>query len=467
MKTIFLYGAAASGKTTLGRKLSSSLGCSWIDLDAEIERRAGKTVSSIFAEGGESAFRALESEVLTSLLEGDAPPPSIISLGGGTLLDGNLRRKAEEHGVIWRIETPAQDELEKRILAGGNTRPLGNLSMARREHYDSFPHKISRCFFLDGSVVAIGENLPLPDGIAQLCVADSRLLQIYGKTPGNAPSISIPSGERHKSMRSVVKIWQALMERGLGRKSRLIAFGGGVAGDMAGFAASSWMRGIGWINVPTTLLAMVDASTGGKTGFDFMGGKNLIGAFHAPQLVLIDASYLKTLDRRETKNGIAEMVKHRIIAGIAPMQNPLCPTSGEIAANLEVKVNIVKEDPFEKSGKRILLNCGHTIGHAVESASRFKVKHGEAVAIGMLKEAKIAAKLGLASPLWPQELKSILEKASLPASMPCGMDMKDLIPLMEGDKKKEGGGIVTFALPCAIGDVRAVPLRPGEIHGLL
>ena len=197
-------------------------------------------------------------------------------------------------------------------------------------------------------------------------------------------------------------LWKSFLENGLDRKSTVIALGGGVVGDMAGFAASTYMRGINWIAVPTTLLSMVDASLGGKTGFDLPEGKNLIGAFYPPKLVLADPSLLLTLPERELRSGMAEVVKHGIISD--PELFALCARGLDwVKNNLEevvkramaVKIKVIEEDPYEK-GFRAALNLGHTVGHAVELVSKFNLRHGEAIAIGMVAEAKYSARVGLA-----------------------------------------------------------------------
>jgi len=228
-----------------------------------------------------------------------------------------------------------------------------------------------------------------------------------------------------------------------------------VTGDMTGFAAATWMRGMDWINVPTTLLAMVDASTGGKTGCDLPEGKNLAGAFHPPRLVIIDTDFLKTLSPKLIASGQAEMIKHEIIHHCSTSNLQPSTSASAIAASLLVKVGIVREDPYETKGRRILLNCGHTVAHAVEKLTDYAVSHGEAVAIGCVEEARLAVRLGLAKPDWPEELAARFAAANLPTALPEGLTFDALKPVMRGDKKRAGNS-VTFALPIAWGDVRAI-----------
>ena len=290
-------------------------------------------------------------------------------------------------------------------------------------------------------------------------VADETVARLWSGRLGVSPFATIPSGEEHKTPVTVAKLWRAFAERGLGRRDAVAALGGGVTGDLTGFAAATWMRGIPWINVPTTLLSMVDASTGGKTGCDLPDGKNLAGAFHFPKLVVIDADFLETLSPKLVADGRAEMIKHEAIGGAESpeLEVESCglPSPREIAGNLMVKVGIVREDPLETKGRRILLNCGHTVAHAVEKATGYRVSHGEAVAMGCVEEARIAVRRGLAPAEWPDALASRFAAAGLPTTLPDGLSLDRLVPLMRGDKKREGDAVV-FALPCGWGDVRGV-----------
>ena len=475
---LFLYGPPASGKTTLGKRLAEAIGWHFTDLDAEIVAVAGRPIRDIFATDGEPAFRRLEAETLRHVVAA-ASEPTVIALGGGTLLDPASRAFAEASGPVWCLDTPSAEERARRIAAGGDVRPLGDKAIARAPHYASFQSRIATSFDLPGSLVIVGRGLGAPDLFARLVIADENAARAAGfpvsqtsdspstlqpfnlSTLGGdgVPAAAIPSGERFKTLQTITDIWRVFGAHGLGRRDRVAAFGGGVTGDLTGFAAATWMRGIAWVNYPTTLLSMVDASTGGKTGCDLPEGKNLVGAFHAPSLVVIDAARLATLPAKVLRDGRAEMIKHDIIAGRAPAVNPGdIPSPAEIAENLAVKVSIVREDPFEKTGRRLLLNCGHTVGHAVETATRYAVSHGEAVAIGCVEEARLAVRLGLAAPDWPDALAARFAAAGLPTALPADLTFDSLAPLMRGDKKR-AGDTVTFALPCGLGDVRPVAYR--------
>lgn len=287
-------------------------------------------------------------------------------------------------------------------------------------------------------------------------VVDSNVASLY-PTIAEKAIFTIPSGEENKTIETVTKIWAAFAKAGLGRKDTVTAVGGGVTGDLVGFAAATWMRGIDWVNVPTTLLSMVDASYGGKTACDLECGKNMAGAFHPPRRVIVDVEFLKTLPPRRIADGKAEMIKHEIIGGRTKVDYSAVPSADEIAKNLSVKIGIVKADPLEKIGERVKLNAGHTVAHAIEKATDYAISHGEAVAIGCVEEARLAERMNLADEGWADELAERFESAGLPVEFPEGLDFENLKPLMAGDKKREADTVV-FALPCAWGDVRTAVL---------
>jgi 3-dehydroquinate synthetase len=454
-RAIFIYGAPASGKSTLGKALAERLGVGFVDLDERIVAEAGVSIPEIFKTRGEAAFRDLESKVLRDVIS----DPKVVSLGGGTLLRDENRALCEENGIVFCLDTPSDEELARRIGAAPGSRPLGDKAKERAAHYASFPNRVAAFFDAQSSLVVVGRGIAPAILAGRNIVADETVARLWSGRLGVSPFATIPSGEEHKTPVTVAKLWRAFAERGLGRKDTVVALGGGVTGDLTGFAAATWMRGISWINVPTTLLSMVDASTGGKTGCDLPDGKNLAGAFHFPKLVVIDTDFLETLSPKLIADGRAEMIKHEAIggqgSGVSAKGSGV--SAKEIAENLMVKVGIVREDPLETLGRRILLNCGHTVAHAIEKATGYRVSHGEAVAIGCVEEAKIAVRRGLAPASWPEEFAARFAAAGLPTSLPVGLSLKEIVPLMRGDKKREGG-VVTFALPCGWGDVRGVKI---------
>lgn len=288
-------------------------------------------------------------------------------------------------------------------------------------------------------------------------VVDSNVARLYPEIAKKAIFI-VPSGEENKTIETVSAIWGAFAKSGLGRKDTVTAVGGGVTGDLVGFAAATWMRGIQWVNVPTTLLSMVDASYGGKTACDLASGKNMAGAFHPPRKVVIDVNFLKTLSAERIADGRAEMIKHEVIGNL-PHDTDVSgiPTAEEIRENLKVKIAIVRSDPMEKTGERMKLNAGHTVAHAIEKATNYAISHGSAVAIGCVGEARQGERLGLASPGWADELAKRFAAANLPVALPDGMTFESLRQLMAFDKKREATSVV-FALPCGWGEVKACKL---------
>ncbi|MBH8554846.1 3-dehydroquinate synthase [Nostocaceae cyanobacterium CENA357] len=287
-------------------------------------------------------------------------------------------------------------------------------------------------------------------------------------------SYCLPAGERYKTLNSIQKIYDIALENRLERSSTMVALGGGVIGDMTGFAAATWLRGINVVQVPTTLLAMVDSAIGGKTGVNHPHGKNLIGAFHQPRKVIIDPEVLKTLPMREFRAGMAEVIKYGIIWDaelFAQLEasknlNQLRYVKPEVidvilTRSCQAKADVVSKDEKE-GGLRAILNYGHTIGHAVESLTGYRlVNHGEAVAIGMVAAGKIAVALGL----WQQEdtkrQNALIEKAGLPTRLPEGIDIEGIIAALQLDKKVKAGK-VRFILPTQIGVVKITDDVPSE-----
>jgi 3-dehydroquinate synthase len=277
----------------------------------------------------------------------------------------------------------------------------------------------------------------------------------------------LPDGERYKTLDSISTIYDCALENGLERSSTMVALGGGVIGDMTGFAAATWLRGINVVQVPTTLLAMVDSSIGGKTGVNHPQGKNLIGAFHQPRLVLTDPDVLATLPPREFQAGMAEAIKYAIIGDSALFdrleqanglkQSEVDPEllSTILTRSASAKADVVSKDEHELTGLRATLNYGHTIGHAIESVTSYQVNHGEAVAMGMVAAGALAAELQLWTQLEAHRQKAVIRKADLAIKLPHGLDLDQIIKTLKSDKKvKAGKGV--FILPTSIGTTKTV-----------
>jgi len=285
-------------------------------------------------------------------------------------------------------------------------------------------------------------------------------------------SCILPAGERYKTLNSIQKVYQIALEQRLERSSTILALGGGVVGDMAGFAAATWLRGINFVQVPTTLLAMVDAAIGGKTGVNHPQGKNLIGAFHQPRLVAIDPEVLASLPKRELKAAMAEVIKYGVIWDeelfyeLEGLQR-LDILSTEVLQTIitrscQAKADVVSQDEKE-SGLRAILNYGHTIGHAVESLTKYKIiNHGEGVAIGMAAAGAIAVKLGLWQNSSQYRQLELIKKVGLTTQLPSGLATTDLIDLLQTDKKVKNGR-VRFVLPTEIGKATVTDQVSSEV----
>ncbi len=499
---ILLYGPPGSGKSSVGRLLAEALELPFWDLDHEIELRSKATIPEIFSRHGEAGFRRREQDVLKSLL---ARRHGVISLGGGALLDPGNRAAAEESGQILCLSASV-DDLITRLQTADEERPLLNenlesklseLIAQRADHYASFPNQLDTlgrnsreiaweaqkalgAFRIRGMGEAYDVRV-IEDGIQLVgsliksrgmrgpvgLVSDTNVAPLYAESVMDSlqaagyqvTKIIIPAGEAHKTIATVHTIWAQLLAGKIERGSTVVALGGGVLGDLTGFAAATYLRGVRWVTLPTSLLAMVDASLGGKTGADLPEGKNLIGAFHSPRMVLADPLTLKTLAKAELRSGLAEVVKHGVISD--PELFRFCDKGWEhiqdnlgqlVRRGMAVKIQVIQSDPYEQ-GLRKNLNLGHTIGHAIETVSNYKVRHGEAVAIGMVLAAKLSVLAGLTDESFVRQIEQTLTKLELPISIPTGLDREKIIEATRFDKKRAGGK-VQFTLPVRIGEVK-------------
>lgn len=300
-------------------------------------------------------------------------------------------------------------------------------------------------------------------------ITDSGVARLYGdrvlKSLGETTNalLVIESGEQHKTRETWARLTDDLLSAGYGRDTVIVAVGGGVVGDVAGFVAATYMRGVPVVQVSTTLLAMVDASVGGKTGVDTPAGKNLVGAFHQPAAVVIDPLVLQTLPPQHLRAGFAEIVKHGVVADADYFERaksfaehwPLSGLQGLagltplIRRSIEIKAGIVSRDERE-AGLRKVLNFGHTIGHAIEAATQFETLHGQAVAIGLVAEARLAERLGVATNGTARMIERACRSAGLPTTLP--VPVERLIALTHSDKKVRAGH-VEYALPKRIGEM--------------
>ena len=325
--------------------------------------------------------------------------------------------------------------------------------------------------------IAIGSGLlaELPALLKRHCpaagyavITDTHVAKLYGDevlkrvsaTGYRAELLTFPAGEWNKTRETWASLSDRMLAAHFGRDCAVIALGGGVVGDVAGFLAATYLRGVPYVQVPTSLLAMIDSSIGGKTGVDVPAGKNLLGAFHQPRLVLADLHLLTSLPPVQLSAGLAEAVKHGVIADaeyftfLERDYNAILGKHGPalervVRRSVEIKAAVVAEDERE-SGRRAILNFGHTVGHAIEAVAKYEALHGEAVAIGMAYEARLAEALGVAAKGTAERVVRLLEHFRLPLERPHGAGVDDLIKVMRGDKKARAGEI-RFALPKEIG----------------
>ncbi|OLC56914.1 MAG: 3-dehydroquinate synthase [Chloroflexi bacterium 13_1_40CM_4_68_4] len=505
---VFLTGAPGSGKTTVAPHLAKLLGARAVELDALVEQRSQRTVAQIFERDGERAFRGLERDALSSLPEGFAW--TVVSTGGGVVMDAANRERMRALGVVVGLEADL-DTLARRtaeggrpLLAGGERRArISSLLDERRDAYADAdvhvrtdarePQHIARAI---AAALVAGRGVEVPVGDSyrvhvhagsldelgalarginlsrRVVVVTDRALatKLGGRVTKALAGAGIESaivrvlvGEKAKTARSLDSLWRAFARAGLGRDDAIVALGGGSVGDLAGFAAATFARGVRWIVVPTTLLAMVDASIGGKTAVDLPEGKNLAGAFHDPALVVADPAVLTTLPARQLRSGMAEIVKSAIVADVdlVALLERIAPQLAArdesalfaaIVATARVKASIVERDPRER-GDRAALNFGHTFGHALEAAGGFRrYTHGEAVALGMVFAAALAEELDLTRPGLRARVETLLAALDLP--------VRTRIPdrawtYLQRDKKRRDGK-VRWVLPRRLGSVSLV-----------
>ena len=515
---IVLTGFMGTGKSTVAQLVAQRLGMSFVDMDQIIAQRAGMTVAELFNRRGEADFRQQERSLGIELSQRRG---LVIATGGGALLDQQLRQIMAASGLLICLDaTPQalhqrlQSSVDRPLLQGASPEQrLLDLWQQRRPIYAQIPHHIDttnltllqvvekvlaltqadpRVFpvntpqgpyqvqVLPGAGDLLGDLLRAHD-ISQriLFVSDEQVWPLHGPAlmqqvskMGFIPTTAIvPAGERFKTLDTVRLLYDRCVDAGLDRRSVIIALGGGVVTDMAGFVAATFLRGMPYIPIPSTLLGMVDASVGGKVAIDHPRGKNLIGAFYQPLLVLVDPNLLATLPSQELSCGLAEIIKAGII-GDVELIRALCPdrvlngVRGEevthssplplppwrwlIERALAVKIAIVEEDPYE-TGRRAVLNLGHTFAHAFEVLADYALPHGLAVSIGLAAAAELAVVRGQADISIRDQIITILQRHHLLVSW-AAYPASTVIEAMRQDKKRSNSRL-RFVIPRAIGDV--------------
>jgi shikimate kinase/3-dehydroquinate synthase len=477
-----LVGFMGAGKSTGARSLGAELGAEAIDSDRELEQRLGEPVESFFDREGEDAFRAREEELVLELLAREDAP--VVALGGGAVRSERVREALARHTVVHLEVAPG----EAWRRASGKGRPLardrgrfdqlhgdraalyesvadvllppGDRDALRRalpalRALESAPEGTRLVWasawsgeypvFLGRGLVAAGFFHP-PDG-RRFVVTDETVARAQ-PFEGDERIVMMP-GEEHKSIHAAEFVLRALAEAGAERGDIVAAVGGGVVGDLGGFCAAIYQRGIRHVQVPTSLVAQVDSAYGGKTGVDLPEGKNYAGVFHQPSAVICDPAALETLPPEELAAGYAEVVKTALIAGgplWARVRQGGEPDADTILGCVRTKLAVVAEDERD-AGRRQVLNLGHTVGHALEAATGYtRYRHGEAVAIGLLVALRLSGRDQLRS-----EVAELLGGRGLALTF-AGASVDDVLALVERDKKRAGGR-VPFVLVEAPGEV--------------
>jgi shikimate kinase/3-dehydroquinate synthase len=529
---IVLTGFMATGKSSVGKALAASLGREFVDVDTLIEADAGKSVPDVFRAEGEAAFRRLESRAIARL---QGRRGAVIAAGGGAVLNSqNLLTFLTDGLVVTLTADPETilarlgDGQDRPMLWGGDSLDRIRRLLAEREPayakadrqvetagrsveqvvaeitawleglgVEALPPPVERVAvgLQPGYEILAGDGLlphvgryvrPLRFGRRLAVVTHPELAGPLGyaaavveslRREGHDPVVlTVPPGEDSKSLERVGVLVRAMVDAGLDRAGGVLALGGGVVGDLAGVVAAILFRGVPFVNLPTTLLSQVDSSVGGKTGVNLPEGKNLVGAFYQPRLVVADVRTLATLPEREFASGLAEVVKHAMIADaglfryleehvehIRAREPEVLRTV--VARNCAIKAAVVEEDERE-TGRRMVLNFGHTVGHAIEAALAYgTVTHGEAVARGMAVAAALSVRRGLCPPEAAARLTVLLRRFGLLTAPPPPLPVLEKYLLTD---KKRRDGRLQFVLASRVGNAILSPIaNPDELQAAL
>jgi shikimate kinase / 3-dehydroquinate synthase len=381
-----ISGFMGAGKSTVGARVAALTARPFVDLDGLIEKRHGP-IPELFEERGEPEFRRLEEETLAEVLAG---PDAVVALGGGAVLSPLSRVRLRDRAFTVYLDVGVETAW-KRVRGSG--RPLARREADFRTLYASRQAVYAEA--ADTTAVTVEDVLLASLGIevgtgsgsarASAVIADETVLRLHPLST-DAPIHAVPAGEAAKNLAVVERLWSELAT---GRGETIQAYGGGSTTDLAGFVAATYLRGVPWVAVPTTLTGQVDAAIGGKTGINTADGKNLAGAFHFPEAVLIDPGILATLPEKERRAGMAEVVKTGLLAGHDIWK---LNEVDMIRACAAYKAGVVLSDPYETEGRRAWLNLGHTFAHALEAGSGYRVSHGEAVALGLLAALRLSGR---------------------------------------------------------------------------
>jgi shikimate kinase/3-dehydroquinate synthase len=461
-----------AGKSTIGEQAAKRIGRTFVDLDREIEARAGDTIPVIFSSWGEAAFREIEEEAALEALS--AREPKVIALGGGGVGAESTRRLLRERATTVHVDVDPGIAWSR--VRGGD-RPLAQdedafrrLYAERRPVYEEVADVVTRnvddvvlaaggVHVRVGSLELLGDLLP-GDGPAAL-VADAHVAGIHGADAQLAlgrrlaSTHTVPPGEGAKAVAVCERLWHELR---LDREGTVVALGGGTTGDVAGFVAATYLRGVAWAAVPTTLVAQVDAAIGGKTAIDLPQGKNLVGAFHWPVRTVIDPALLETLPESERRAGLAEVVKTGLLAG-EPFWE--LPDSELVRRCALFKTAVCLRDPDDR-GERTVLNLGHTFAHALEAAAGYEeITHGAAVSLGLRAALRLSVEqLGLDAAV-AEQAEAVL------APQPVRVDLDRAWAALGRDKKAEGGRVRLVLLEAPGKPVHGVELPDEDVRRAL
>ena len=494
-RALVFLGFMGAGKSSAARDVAAVLGTHALDTDRLLEEQLGHSIETEFDRRGEAAFRAREEALCVELLE-RAGAGDVIALGGGAVLSERTREALARHVAVL-LEVDADTAWRR---ASGKGRPLARdpEAFARRHTerdalYRSVAHAVLPAADRRVARRALPHLRRLPDGVrllwahaasaeypvligdraleadpwpapgARFVVTDEAVAPLHGARLGEAAAtIAIAPGETHKTLATVGGVSSALAAAGATRGDHVVALGGGVVGDVAGFCAATYQRGVPVVQIPTTLVAQVDSAYGGKTGVDLPEGKNYVGAYHQPAGVLVDVGFLRTLPAAELAAGRAEVIKTALIAG-GDLWDAVRAGRFEdediVRECARTKLAVVAADERD-GGRRQVLNLGHTVGHALETVTGYaRLRHGEAVGLGMLAALRLSELDGLR-----EEVRLLLDRAGLPTTLD-DLDVDAVVAATERDKKRRAGEPVPFVLVRAAGDVvHGQPVAPDDLR---
>jgi shikimate kinase/3-dehydroquinate synthase len=488
---LVLIGFMGAGKSTLAGRLARLRGTQAIDSDIVLSERFGHSVAREFELRGEATFRTAEEEVMCGVLDG-AGPREVIALGGGSVLSPRIRDALSGHLVAlldvdvqlaWTRIHARDDGFERPLARDRDT--FGALYAERRGLYEEvadarllWAESASGEYpvFVGAGLLGVGGDGEGPRGERALlaawpldpavsrpcCVTDTTVAALHGdrlaalrEADATTGTIAIAPGEGSKTLASAEHVWSGLVSAGMTRSDHIVALGGGVVGDLAGFCAATYQRGVPVVHVPTTLVAMADSAYGGKTGVDLPDAKNYVGAYHQPAGVIVDPDTLATLPPAELAAGWVEVLKTALIAGGALWERvsamPGCDVDERtILECAATKLAIVATDERD-SGARQVLNLGHTVGHAIETATGYdRYRHGEAVGLGLLGALQLSGAQELRA-----QVRELLHERDLPIALDPGtVDADEILAAVARDKKRLGTGGVPFVLLSEPGEPR-------------